>query len=57
MIKDNDRMIKHEVDRNFEKWPIGGQYYYDANNYEQELQIMFDYLEIAIPQLDKEMGY
>ena len=30
---------------------------YDANNYEQELQIMFDYLEIAIPQLDKEMGY
>ena len=57
MIKDNDRMIKHEVDRNFEKWPTEGQYYYDANNYEQELQIMFDYLEIAIPQLDKEMGY
>jgi hypothetical protein len=57
MIKDNDRMIKHEVDRNFEKWPIESQHYYDTNNYEQELQIMFDYLNIAIPQLDKEMGY
>ena len=57
MIKENDRMIRNEVDRNFEKWPVDDPVYYDANSYEQELQIMRDYLKIGIPKLDKEMGY
>ena len=57
MIKENDKLIRNEVDLNFEKWPVDDTNYYDANNYEQELQIMHDYLKVGIPKLDKEMGY
>lgn len=57
MIKENDKIIRNEVGRNFEQWPVNSAFYYDTCNYEQELQIMRDYLKISIPQLDREMGY
>ena len=57
MIRENDNIIKNEVSRNFEKWPIDGFGYYDAYTYEQEIEVMRQYLDIRIPQLDEEMGY
>jgi hypothetical protein len=56
MIRDNDKVIKGELSRNFDKWPIDGIGYFDANTYEEELEIMLKYLDIRIPQLDAEMG-
>lgn len=57
MIEENDQIINSEVARNFEKWPIDGIGYYDASTYEEELNLMREYLEMAIPKLDQEMGY
>ena len=57
MMKANHEIIQLEVARNFEKWPVDGLGYYDAYTYEEELQVMRDYLDIAIPELDKKMGY
>lgn len=57
MIDENDRMIRMEVARNFEKWPVDGIGYFDACTYEEELKIMREFLDISIPQLDKELGY
>ena len=57
MMKENHQIIQLEVARNFEKWPVDGQGYYDAYTYEEELQVMREYLDIAIPELDKKMGY
>lgn len=57
MMEENDRVIRNEVGPNFEKWHVDGVGYYDASTYEEELEIMREYLNISIPQLDKEMGY
>jgi hypothetical protein len=57
MIRDNDKIIKDYVERNFERWPVDGIGYYDAYRYEEEIEVMRQYLDIRIPQLDEEMGY
>ena len=57
MMEENNQIIKTEVARNFERWPIDGIGYFDASTYEEELNLMRDYLEMAIPELDQEMGY
>ena len=57
MMAENDKMIRAEIGRNFEKWPVDGPGYYDACGYEDELEIIRNYLEIRIPQLDEEFGY
>lgn len=57
LIQANDRIIRDEVERNFEKWPVDGIGYYDAKGYKEELDIMLQYLDIRIPQLDEELGY
>lgn len=57
MIRDNDKIIKDYVERNFERWPVDGIGYYDACRYEEEIEVMRKYLDIRIPQLDEEMGY
>ena len=49
----NDRVINEDVKRNFEKWPINSKWYYDDNEYEQELDLMRDFVKIRINQLDK----
>lgn len=57
MILENDRIIKHELQRNFERWPIDGYGYMDDYRYEEEIEVMRRYLDIHIPVLDKVMGY
>ena len=57
MIRENDRIIKKEIDRNFQRWPVDGQHYADTYRYEDELKVMRRYLDIHIPVLDKAMGY
>ncbi len=57
MIEANHRIIKNEVKRNFELWPVDGEGYFDAYTYEEELGVMREYLDIRIPQLDNELGY
>lgn len=57
MIEENDRIINSEVARNFEKWPIDGIGYYDPSTYEEELNLMREYLKLAIPELDQKMDY
>ena len=57
MISENDKIIKTEVARNFEKWPVDGMGYFDANGYEEDIEVIRKYLEISIPMLDEEFGY
>lgn len=57
LIEENHEIIKDDVARNFEKWPVNGIGYYDANTYEEDVKVMYDYLDIRIPQMDEEMGY
>ncbi len=52
-IEKNDNIIRKHVEKNFEKWPVNSEWYYDDNNYEQELEIMLKYAKIRIKQLDE----
>lgn len=51
-INDNNKIIRNEVKRNFNKWPTNGEWYYDDNSYEQELDLMKKFISIRIKQLD-----
>ncbi|HNQ69123.1 MAG TPA: CotH kinase family protein [Bacteroidales bacterium] len=52
MILKNHFIINHDVERNFELWPLNSTDYYDDSNYLNEVALMFKYIEIRIPQLD-----
>lgn len=52
-INDNDKVINEEVDKNFERWPLNSKWYYDDNGYNQELELMQDFVKMRINQLDE----
>lgn len=52
-IIENDKIISKEVEKNFEKWPINSKWYYDDNDYKQELDLMLEFVKIRINQLDE----
>tara|TARA_Y100000385_G_C13022672_1_gene606913 strand:+ start:62 stop:1285 length:1224 start_codon:yes stop_codon:yes gene_type:complete len=49
----NNHIIKDEIKNNFKIWPLDGKWYFDNNNYKQEINLMIEYVKIRIPQLDK----
>jgi hypothetical protein len=51
-IEANSKIIKEAVERNFELWPVDSKWYYDNNSYDDEIQILIDFTELRIPQLD-----
>lgn len=52
-LLENDKIISKEIGRNFEKWPIDSKWYYDSNNYKQELDLMREFVNIRVNQLDE----
>jgi len=52
-VIENDKLINKEIVKNFEKWPIDSKWYYDKNDYRQELDLMLEFVEIRINQLDE----
>jgi len=51
-IDSESEKIKPFVKRNFEKWPLDQWPHQDANGFEQELDIIKEYIDLRIPQLD-----
>jgi hypothetical protein len=49
----NDKVISKEVGKNFEKWPIDSEWYYDNNDYRQELDLMLEFVNLRVNQLDE----
>jgi spore coat protein CotH len=49
----NDKIIGSEVEENFDKWMINSKWYYDDNDYNQELNLMRDFVKIRTEQLDE----
>lgn len=52
-MKKMDKTIKEDLPANFEKWPVSSTNYYDANTYEQELELMQEFVALRIQQLDE----
>lgn len=53
MIKLNDRSIAEWVPKNRENWPDSSKFYFDDNAYEQEIDIMKNYVEMRVKSLDE----
>ena len=52
-IDQNDKIISKEIEKNTEKWPIESKWYFDNNNYEQEIDLMLSFVKLRIDQLDE----
>ncbi|MBP5413087.1 MAG: CotH kinase family protein [Bacteroidales bacterium] len=52
LIKQNHRLIRNDVRKNFKRWPVDATHYFDASGYKQELDIMRQYMQMRLPQLD-----
>ncbi|HOE38401.1 MAG TPA: CotH kinase family protein [Bacteroidales bacterium] len=52
MIFANHMAISGELKNNFNRWPASSTDYFDDNNYFQEINIIMQYLQIRIPELD-----
>ncbi|MBO4876178.1 MAG: CotH kinase family protein [Bacteroidales bacterium] len=56
-IDEYNSIIQEDVERNFALWPVNSPNYFDANTYEQEVEIIRKFVEIRLPQLDERFGY
>jgi len=52
LIKENDQMIKSHIGKNQSIWPLNGEGYYDDNSYEQEIELMQQFIPLRLKQLD-----
>lgn len=52
-IEENHKLIQKELNNNFKKWPVNAKWYYDENNYEQEIDILRQFIRMRIEQLDQ----
>lgn len=52
-----DAQIKLEQTKNFTRWPVKSEWYFDANSYEQEVEWMKKSIRKRIAQLDKKFKY
>jgi hypothetical protein len=57
MIDDYESQLSTILAKNFERWPVDGPGYYDANSFNQEIQLMKDFIKLRISQLDKMFAY
>jgi hypothetical protein len=52
LIDQNDRIIGKEITMNSDKWPVNDKWYFDDNDYTQELDVMLSYIRMRIEKLD-----
>lgn len=52
-ISDKAALIQPFAEDNFEKWPLDAPWYYDDNDFEEEIEIMLQFLSQRIPLLEK----
>lgn len=52
-IEQNDRIIREQIAGNAKIWPLDSKWYDDDNSYEEELQLIRDFVELRVSQLDE----
>lgn len=57
MVKENDPYVRLGLTENETLWPCNGEYYYDDNNYEQEITILLDFVPLSLQKWDDYFHY
>lgn len=56
-VKERIRQLARQVGpaaaKNFTRWPLDAEYYYDANGFEKEVDIMIEFLDLRYPFIEK----
>lgn len=53
MVEVNDQQIHCEVAKNFERWPANAPNYYDDASYQEEVDLLLEFVHLRLKQLDK----
>ncbi|MBP5401167.1 MAG: CotH kinase family protein [Bacteroidales bacterium] len=53
MMKENDYYVKAGIDENKALWPFDSDFYYDANDYEQEKSLILEFVKKSLERMDK----
>lgn len=51
------RELEKQIPRNQKIWPIDAKYYFDANSFAEEVQLLKNFIQVRIAQLDEQFGY
>ena len=57
MMLENDKIIQKGMPENLMKWSFDSKFYYDGNNYEQEKDIILQFVTLSLDNMDKRFGY
>lgn len=57
LIEENDDIISLEVAKNFERWPINDEWYFDHNTYQQEKDLIVEFVALRLAQLDERFDF
>lgn len=57
LISNYDKLIKQGIGQNQLLWPYNEKWYYDNNNYQQEVEIIKKFISLRLKQLDKRFNY
>ena len=57
MIGENDKLVRKGLLVNQSIWSYDSEFYYDDNNYEQEIDLMLDFIQLSLDTMDKRFGY
>ena len=57
MIRENDKLVRKGLPVNQSIWSYDSEFYYDDNNYEQEIDLMLDFIQLSLDTMDKRFGY
>ncbi len=52
LVAQNNSIIEEAVKKNAEIWPVDDKWYFDSNNYHDELKIILEFAQLRINQLD-----
>ena len=52
-INRNDQIIRDQIPNNADIWPLDSKWYHDDNSYEEEKQLILDFVTLRIEQLDE----
>lgn len=55
-VEQNHQIISQEVEENFALWPVDDPWYFDGNNYQQEIDLMLGFVERRVMEMDLYIG-
>lgn len=57
LIKGNHSLIEDAVLRNKQRWPVDSKWYFDSNQYPEEVTLIKEFVKLRLAQLDEQFSY